>query len=131
MRRLACVLLGAASVAYADKIAILLERAAGAPPRNALRLLEAGLKLRGATARRIAEQRDRAPGELLLALSIGSGADESFSVQKTNGSIAIRGADDRGLAYGIFELLGQVESAPPSASFVAAVSTASRAPGVK
>ena len=108
----------AASLGAQQQIALVAPEGGSTPSGHAVRLLEETLARQGVTARRLAAARDVKPGELLLTLRISAapdGSPESFAIRKrsTGGqaAVTVTGGGETGLAYGIFELLGQVEAA--------------------
>ena len=98
------------------KVALSGQPRVNTPAANAVRVLESAFASRGVTTRWLESAKDVQSDELLLTFSSAqSGQPESFKIQKTleNGrrTVAVRGADSIGLAYGVFELLGQMDSA--------------------
>jgi len=87
----------------------------GAPCERALGLFTAGLKALGIDVLRAAPgESPRATGPTLV-LSFGeTGPAEAFDIRRTEGAsfprVTVRGADDAGLMYGVFDLLGQIEA---------------------
>jgi hypothetical protein len=108
----------------------------GTPAANAIKVLETGLAARQMLARWVDSAKNVKPDETFLLFSLaGSERAESFAIKKTmEGNrrvIAVTGADQTGLAYGSYELLGQVESAAPGKDLFQAVSDTRRAPETK
>jgi hypothetical protein len=108
----------------------------GTPAANAIKVLETGLAARQMITRRVDSAKDVRPDETLLLFSLaGSERPESFAIKKTmQGNrrvVAVTGADQIGLAYGSYELLGQVESTAPGKDLFQAVSDTRRAPETK
>ena len=139
-RRLKLLLLtlGLAGVLFAGpKVALLSDAREHSPAGNALRILQETLQHRKIPWRHVPDAGDRKPDETLLALNIAADGRpaESFSIRKSGGSgkpsIAVTGAGETGLAYGIFELLGQIESAPAQLDMYGAAAEVDRTPDVK
>src|SRR5262249_22565407 len=108
------------------------------PSGNALRVLEETFQRRGVPLRRLGTAQDRKDDELLLILSLSTrveGSAESFAIRKSAANrkpvITVTGAGETGLGYGIFELLGQVESSPAPLDVYRAASDVERRPDVK
>jgi len=118
-----------------QKVGLVGASAPSTPSGHALRLLEETFTRRGIALRRLQTTAARHDDELLLTLATGpEGAAESFSIRKAAGAkpaITVAGGGEVGLAYGIFELLGQVEASPSSFALCRAVSEVERRPEVK
>ncbi len=124
------------SLAAKEKIALYGKRPANTPAANAVRVLESALTRQGIVTRWIQSPKDLNNDEALVTFSATlPGRPESFAIQKTtehnHGAVAISGAGDIGLAYGVFELLGQMESDSARGDFFQAVSDVKRTPGVR
>jgi hypothetical protein len=118
-----------------QRIALTGKQPFATPAGNALRAFENLLSARGIAFRWIAARDKADQDELVLEFALAaSGGPESFSIKKTTAqkarSVRVSGGDSTGLAYGVFELAGQLESAPSADLFTAASDT-SRTPAVQ
>jgi hypothetical protein len=106
-----------------EAVVISLSSSAGAAPRNAARVFENALRARGTSCQEALRTGDRKPGEWLVSLRLDASRfgrrPESFSITTDRAAISVTGSDDVGLMYGIFELLGQIESQPAGTSILA------------
>ncbi len=102
------------------------EAVAGVPARKALAVFESALTRRGTAVRRGTPD----GSGLVIDLRIAAGKPESFEIAKSATAVTVTGGNSQGLAYGIFELLGQIERAAPEAGLLSAASPVSRSPEV-
>jgi hypothetical protein len=102
--------------------AVHVEGAAGPPAMHARRVLEEGLRRRGAAFEKL---------DVTLRVAPSRGNQEAFSIRvEGDGGVRVEGGGDLGLAYGAYELLGQIESAPAGAT-MPAVTGVDRSPAAK
>src|SRR5689334_180160 len=115
---------GSASLARGERVPFYVSPGAGAPVRNAVRIWQRALESRGHSLR---PSEDPRAARVLISREPGKAA-ESFEIRKNRGTVTLAASDDVGLTYAVFELLGQVESAPASVSMMDAISATARAP---
>jgi hypothetical protein len=119
-----------------QEIAISMSGSRAPIARRTLSLLTAELERRRLRVRTVNPSEARKSGELRLDFRVDpaiSNHPEAFSVSKSEQqgarSLVIAGSDDTGLAYGIFEILGQIEFS--SAPLFAAIANCNRSPAVR
>ena len=128
---------GSASTRMPDQEIAITISGSGAPiAHRALSRLKAELERRHLRVRAVAGSEQPKSGELLLDLRVDptiSNQPQAFSIHKSEQRgqrlLAVAGSDDTGLAYGIFEVLGQIEVS--QAPLFAAIANSRRAPAVK
>src|SRR6202023_869316 len=100
-----------ATLGAQQKIALVGAGSSETPSGHALHVLREALQRRGIPFGLVGSARERKHDERLLTISTGLELPaESFTIRKAPGGIMVAGTDAVGLAYGIFELLGQVEA---------------------
>src|ERR1700722_8794003 len=119
-----------------QKIALYGRRPANTPAGKAIPVLEGALPRQGIEARWIESPKDSRSDEALLTFSATlPERAESFAIQKTpghnHGAVAVNGSGDTGLAYGVYELIGQMESASNRGDVFQSVSYTRQTPEVR